>query len=84
LALLLAIGVPIYFVMTPIAAALLLVSHFSLAALDEAEAIGQEAFELDGADFRAVLFLLAALLGVLIVVERTLHTVGGAVEEIDR
>src|SRR5262245_13187204 len=33
---------------------------------------------------RPVLFLLAALLGGLVVVEFALHAVGGAVEEIDR
>ena len=43
-----------------------------------------EAFEVDRADLRAVLFLLAALLGVLVVVELALNPVGGAVEEVDR
>jgi hypothetical protein len=56
----------------------------AVAAFDEGEALGHEAFQLDRADFGAVLFLLAALLGVLVVVELALHTVGGAVEEIDR
>ena len=56
----------------------------AVAALDEGEALGQEAFQLDRADFRAVLFLLAALLGVLVVVELALHAVAGTVEEIDR
>ncbi len=45
--------------------------------------LGEQAFELDRADLRAVLLLLAALLGVLIVVERALHAVDGAVEEVD-
>ena len=52
-------------------------------AFDERQAFGQEALEFDGANFRAVLFLLAALLSVLVVVEFALHTVGGSMEEID-
>jgi hypothetical protein len=35
-------------------------------------------------DFGAILFVLAALLGILVVVELALHAVGGAVEQIDR
>ena len=42
-----------------------------------------EALEFDRADLRAVLFLLAALLGVLVVVELALNPVGGAVEKVD-
>src|SRR5207245_11532028 len=56
----------------------------AVAAFDESEALGQQALQLDGADFRAVLLLLATLLGVLVVVELALHAVGGAVKEIDR
>jgi hypothetical protein len=51
---------------------------------DQREALGYEPLQLDRANFRAVLFLLAAFLGVLVVVELALHPVGGAVEEIDR
>ncbi len=43
-----------------------------------------EALQFDRADFRAVLFLLAALLRLLVVVEFALDPVGGAVEEVDR
>ena len=52
------------------------------AALDEALALGDEAFEFDRADFGAVLFLLAALLPVFVVVELTLHAGGLFVEEV--
>ncbi len=55
----------------------------AIATFDEREAFGHEAFQFDRADLRAVLFLLAALLRVLIVVEIALHAVSGAVEEID-
>ena len=55
-----------------------------VAALDEREALGHQPFQLDRADFGSILFLLAALLCVLIVVELALHAVRGAVEEIDR
>jgi len=55
-----------------------------VAALDEREAFGQQPFQLDRANLRAVLFRLAAFLGVLIVVELALDTVRGTVEEIDR
>src|SRR5882672_8699668 len=54
-----------------------------IAALDEGEALCQQAFELDRADFRAVLLLLAALLGALIVVEFALDAAGGAMEQVD-
>ena len=56
----------------------------AVAALDECEALGNEPLQFDRADFRAVLFLLAALLRDLVVVELALHAVGGAVEEVDR
>jgi hypothetical protein len=51
-----------------------------VAALDQGEALCQQAFELDRADFRAVLFLLAALLGALVVVELAVHPAGGTVD----
>src|SRR5712671_720648 len=54
-----------------------------LAALDEGEALCEQAFELDRADFRAVLLLLAALLGALVVVEFALDAAGGAMEQVD-
>ena len=44
--------------------------------------LGDEAFQFDGADLRAVLFLLAALLRDLVVVKLAVDAVGGAVEEI--
>ena len=55
-----------------------------VAAFDERHPLGQEAFQFDRADFRAVLFLLAALLRIFVVVELALHPVGGAVEQVDR
>jgi hypothetical protein len=55
----------------------------AVAAFDEGEPFRQQAFEFDRAYFRAVLLLLAALLGAFVVVERALHPVGGAVEQID-
>ena len=55
----------------------------AVAALDERETFSDEPLQFDGADFRAVLFLLAALLCVFIVVELALYAVDGAVEEID-
>jgi hypothetical protein len=55
----------------------------AVAAFDQREAFGHEAFQFDRADLRAVLFLLAALLRVLVAVEIALHAVGSAVEEID-
>src|SRR5229473_3489137 len=54
-----------------------------IAAFDEGEALCQQAFEFDRADFRAVLLLLAALLGALIVVEFALDAAGGAMEQVD-
>ena len=53
------------------------------AALDLADAVGDQPLELDRADFGAVLLVLAAPLRVLVVVEIALRAVGGAVEEID-
>ena len=55
-----------------------------VAALDERDAFGRQPFQLDRPDLGAVLFLLAAPLGLLIVVELALDAVRGAVEEIDR
>src|SRR6266851_5305786 len=52
-------------------------------AFDESKALCEQALELDRADFRAVLVLLAALLGALVVVEFALDAAGGTVEQID-
>ncbi len=46
-------------------------------------AFGDHSLELDGADFRAVLLLLAPALLVLVAVEFALDAIGGAVEEVD-
>ena len=54
-----------------------------VALLDQADAFGGQAFELDGSDFGAVLFVLAAALQILVVVEPALRAVSGAVEEVD-
>ncbi len=54
-----------------------------VALLDQADAFGGQAFELDGSDFGAVLFVLAAALQILVVVEAALRAVPGAVEEVD-
>ncbi len=54
-----------------------------VAPLDQGQPLGDQAFQLDGADFRAVLFLLAAALPVLVAVELALYAVHRAVEEID-
>ena len=56
----------------------------AVAAFDQRLPLGGEAFQFDRADFGAVLFLLAALLRLLVVVEFALDPVDGAVEEIDR
>ena len=56
----------------------------AVAAFDERDALGHQALQLHRADFRAILFLLATLLGVLVVVQGALHAVGGTVEEVDR
>ena len=55
----------------------------AVAALDQRQPLGDQALQLDRADFRAVLFLLAALLRLLVVVEFALDAVDGAVEQID-
>ena len=52
------------------------------AALDEGLALGDQAFEFDRADFRAVLFLLAFPLPVFVAVELTLRAGGLFVEEV--
>ncbi len=54
-----------------------------VAPFDEREALYEQAFELDRADFRAVLLLLAALLGALVVVKFALDAAGGAMEQVD-
>src|SRR6266540_5788144 len=51
----------------------------AVAAFDEREAFGHEAFQFDRADLRAVLFLLATLLRDLVVVKLALDAVCGAV-----
>ena len=56
----------------------------AVAAFNQRHALGDEAFEFDGADLRAVLLLLAAPLRLFVVVEFPSDPVGGAVEEIDR
>ena len=55
-----------------------------VAALDRALPFAGEPLEFDGADFRAVLFLLPALLRLLVGVEVTFDAVDCAVEEVDR
>ena len=55
----------------------------AVAAFDQRETFSYEPLQLDRTNFRAVLFLLAALLGALVVVKLALHAVDGAVEEID-
>jgi len=57
-------------------------SH-AVAALDHHLTFGGEAFEFDRADLRAVLFLLAMLLRLLVVVEFSFDPACGAVEEVD-
>ena len=52
-------------------------------ALDQRLPLGGEALQFDRADFGAVLFLLAALLRLLVVVEFALDPADGAVEEVD-
>jgi hypothetical protein len=54
-----------------------------IAALDEGQALGDEAFQLDRADLRAVLLLLAAPLRLLIAVELAFDPVDGAMEQVD-
>ena len=55
----------------------------AVASLDERQALCDQALELDRADFRAVLLLLAALLRRSVVVEIALCPVGGAMEQVD-
>ncbi len=55
----------------------------AVAAVEEHFAVGEQALEFDRADFGAVLFALAALLGVLVVVELALDAVDGAMEGVD-
>ena len=52
-------------------------------ALDQRLALCREALQFDRADFGAVLFLLAALLRLLVVVEFALDPADGAVEDVD-
>ena len=54
-----------------------------VAALDQAQALADEALELDGLDLGAVLFGLAAALCLLVGVELALDAVGLAVKEVD-
>ena len=55
----------------------------AVAALDQCAAFGDEALQFDGADFRAVLFALAAHLGGFIIVEGAFGPLHGAMEQID-
>jgi hypothetical protein len=55
-----------------------------VAPLGHSRPFGDQALELDRADFRAGLFLLAPALLVLVAVEFALDPIGGALEEIDR
>src|SRR5215469_13522598 len=57
---------------------------YRVAALDQGEALGHEAFQLHRAYFRAVLLFLAAFLGDLVVVELAERSVDGAMEKVDR
>ena len=59
-------------------------NSMAVAALDQRLTFGGEAFEFDRSDLRAILFLLAALLRLLVVVEFALDPFDGTVEEIDR
>ena len=54
-----------------------------VAALDQADALGGQAFELDGADLGAVLLELAAALGLLVGVELAFDALDLAVEQVD-
>ena len=54
-----------------------------VAAFDQRQALGDETLELDRADLRAVLLLLAATLRLLVVVELALDAVDGAMEQVD-
>ena len=55
-----------------------------VASFDQRQALGDEAFELDGADFGTVLLALAAPLRLFIAVELALDPCRGAVEQVDR
>ena len=54
-----------------------------VAALDIGDALGREPLQLDGLHFRAVLFVLARPLCLLVAVEVTGDALGGAVEDVD-
>jgi hypothetical protein len=54
-----------------------------IAALDQGQALGDETLQLDRADLRAVLLLLAAALHLLVAVELPLDPVDGAMEQVD-
>ncbi len=56
----------------------------AVAAFDQRLALAGEAFQLDRADFRAILFPLAAFLRLLVVVELAFDPADGAVEDVDR
>jgi len=51
-----------------------------VAALDKGFTLGEQAFEFDRTHFGAVLFTLAAALGLLVVVEGAFHALHGAME----
>ncbi len=55
-----------------------------VAALDKREALGEEAFQLDGADLGAVLLALGALLRGFVGVELAADAVDAAMEEVDQ
>jgi len=55
-----------------------------VAPFHQRQPLGDEALQFDRADFGAVLFALAELLGGFVVVESALHAIDGAVKEIDR
>ena len=59
------------------------ISLEDVATVDERRALGQQLLELDRADLGAVLVALAALLGLLVVVEAPGDTLAAAVEEVD-
>ena len=54
-----------------------------IAAFDQGQPLGDETFELDRADLRAVLLPLAAMLRLLVVVEFAFDAVDGAMEQVD-
>ena len=56
----------------------------ALAPFDQGDALADQAFEFDRADFRAVLFLLAAFLRLLVGIERALDLGRSAMEAVDR